>query len=240
MCAHRHWNVNVKLPWLFNLKNSGVRSGIRVKLWKCGTQNWSFSASIVTSCWLALHHHVQYDLHKNTIIFPLYKLSHSSHTDTQTHRWRLTSQRSNCWSQQSVDGQQGGVEQNSSQDEEGGPQSATGKDLTNTKRDATHYLDKRQKLEEDFYTMKLIANDYTHVLYIQVQEPKHTHKNIKTKCVESIQPPSKSAILFFAQLNTRTRTCRHTYAAFPTVSEKWRVSMATWWMHLPVADIYKS
>lgn len=189
-------------------------------LWKCGTQNRSFSASNVPRCWLVLHHRAQYDLHKNTIIFPLYKLSPSSHTNTQTLRWRLTSQRSNCWSQQSMDGQQGGVEQNSSQDEEGGPEGSTGKDLTNTKRDATHYLDKRQKLEEDR------------------TEQKHTHKNIKTRCVESIQRHRQNQPFFSSP--TRIHTYRHTYTAFPIVSEKWRVSMATRWVHLPVADIYKS
>ena len=55
-----------------------------------------------------------------------------------------------------MDGQQGGVEQNSSQDEEGGPQGATGKDLTHAERDATYDLNEgREKLEER------VANYYT-------------------------------------------------------------------------------
>lgn len=51
-----------------------------------------------------------------------------------------------------MDGQQGGVEQNSSQNEETGTQSSTGEDLTHTKRDTTYHLGKewRQLLEQDF------------------------------------------------------------------------------------------
>ena len=69
---------------------------------------------------------------------------------TQSQRWRLTGQRPDCWSQQSMDGQQGGVEQNSSHDEEGGPQGSTGEDLTHTKEDATRYLENREQAQEDF------------------------------------------------------------------------------------------
>lgn len=70
--------------------------------------------------------------------------------ETQSQRWRLTSQRPDRRSQQSVDGQQGGVEQNSSHDEEGGPQGSTGEDLTHTKKDATCNLENREQAEEDF------------------------------------------------------------------------------------------
>lgn len=56
----------------------------------------------------------------------------------------LTSQCSDGWSQHSVDGQQGGVEWNGPQDEQGGAQGITRKDLPHTQRDITYYLDQRQ------------------------------------------------------------------------------------------------
>lgn len=107
--------------------------------------------------------------------------------DLETQRWTPTSHRSNCRSQQSVDGQQGGVEQNSSQDEKGGPQSSTGKDLTHTKKDATHHLDKREKLEEDFTLCHILQIIIFKVnVNVKAQEQKHTQmtKTRMTKCVD--------------------------------------------------------
>lgn len=105
-------------------------------------------------------------------------LSHSSHAATWTHRLKPTGQCSYCGSQQSMNGEQGGVEENSSQDEKGRSQVPTGKDLTHSKRDATYYLDK-----EGLFALLLLPSILKSITqnWYKLQEQKHSHKNIITQ-----------------------------------------------------------
>lgn len=68
----------------------------------------------------------------------------------QVRTCQRTGQCSHCRSQQSVEGESRRVEQNGPQDEEGGPQSLAGEDLSDTQDDAVCHLEKRGKLCEEF------------------------------------------------------------------------------------------